>query len=95
MLQEIRTYLRGRRQASLKDIAVALGSDEQTVRHALRQWQAKSQVRQLPAGTPCRGCQLCASDEIELYEWIGSPVSGAVNVSAEGCARVSVHPTER
>jgi len=71
ILMEIRDYVRRHGRAALPDMAVHFDMAPDALRSALQRWIARGQVRQLPTGTPCRGCRLCDPAQVELYEWVG------------------------
>ena len=71
ILTEVRDYLQSRGQASLRDMALSFGMNQDALRPLLEQWIAKGKVEKLPTGTACGGgCSSCAPQEIEIYKWI-------------------------
>lgn len=71
-LSTLKAYLAARHNASLAEMAVHFDTQQDAVRGALEQWQAKGRVRKLGSGEACSragscGCS-CHADEI--YEWI-------------------------
>lgn len=73
ILTEVRDYLKLKGQAPLRDMALEFGMDQDALRPILEQWIAKGKLEKLPQGTSCGGgCNSCAPETIELYQWIGS-----------------------
>lgn len=72
----LKTQLQARRQASLAELALSVGSSPDAVRAALHLWIAKGKVRQCGGGSAATGktcgsgCGGCHGPE-ERYEWIG------------------------
>jgi len=71
ILTEVRDYLKQRRQAPLRDMALEFGMEQDALRPIIEQWIAKGKVEKLPEGSACGGgCNSCAPQTIELYRWI-------------------------
>lgn len=72
IVTEVRDYLRTRGQASLRDMALEFGMDQDALRPVLEQWVLKGKIARLPEGSTCAGsCSACEPETIELYQWIG------------------------
>ncbi len=73
ILTQVRDYLKQRGQAPLRDMALEFGMDQDALRPIVEQWISKGKVTKLPQGTACGGgCNSCAPETIELYQWIDS-----------------------
>jgi hypothetical protein len=70
ILSEIRDHLKLNRRAAVVDMANRFNTSPDALRGMLDKLVAKGQIKKLPAGTACSGCQDCAPETIELYEWI-------------------------
>lgn len=71
ILTQVRDYLKTRGQAPLRDMALEFGMEQDALRPIIEQWIAKGKVEKLPEGTACGGgCNSCAPQTIELYQWI-------------------------
>ena len=71
ILTQVRDYLKHRRQAPLRDMALEFGMDQDALRPIIEQWVAKGKVEKLPEGSACGGgCNSCEPQTIELYQWI-------------------------
>jgi DeoR/GlpR family transcriptional regulator of sugar metabolism len=71
ILQEIQQYLRQHPVSSLAELSQHFHSDPDALRLMLDRLQSKGRVRKLEA-KKCGGCQSCAPETLELYEWINS-----------------------
>ncbi|MBM3514041.1 MAG: sugar metabolism transcriptional regulator [Alphaproteobacteria bacterium] len=71
ILTELKTYLSGRRRASLDDIARHFAVAPDAARGMLETWIAKGRVRVLNQHLPCGTCGKCESAVSDIYEWIG------------------------
>lgn len=72
----LKTCLQHRRQATLRDLALHVGSSTDAVRAALQIWVAKGRVRRSGGGSDATGkscgsggCAGCHGPE-ETYEWV-------------------------
>ena len=73
ILTQVRDYLKLKGQAPLRDMALEFGMDQEALRPIIEQWMTKGKVEKLPQGTNCGGgCNSCAPEAIELYQWIDS-----------------------
>ena len=73
ILTQVRDYLKQNGQAPLRDMALEFGMEQDALRPILEQWISKGKVEKLPQGTNCGGgCNSCAPETIELYQWIDS-----------------------
>ena len=71
ILTQVRDYLKLKGQAPLRDMALEFGMDQEALRPIIEQWMTKGKVEKLPQGTGCGGgCNSCAPETIELYQWI-------------------------
>lgn len=71
-LSALKAFLISRHNASLAEMALHFDTQQDAVRGALEQWEAKGRVRRLASGESCSragscGCS-CKTDEI--YEWV-------------------------
>ncbi|VXD21691.1 conserved hypothetical protein [Planktothrix serta PCC 8927] len=71
ILQEIQQYLCKHPVSSLTELSQHFHSDPDALRLMLERLQSKGRVRKLEA-KKCGGCQSCAPETLELYEWINS-----------------------
>lgn len=72
IVTEVRDYLKARGQASLRDMALDFGMDQDALRPVVEQWVLKGKVTKLPEGSTCSGgCSACEPETIELYQWTG------------------------
>lgn len=72
ILTDVRDYLRSNGQASLRDMSMVFGMDQDALRPVIEQWVSKGKVEKLPEGSACSGgCSSCEPQTIELYQWIG------------------------
>lgn len=76
----LKTRLQQRRQATLSELALHVGSSTDAVRDALQIWVGKGRVRRIGGGSDAAGkacgsggCKGCHGPE-ETYEWV-DPVS--------------------
>ena len=54
-------------------MALEFGMDQDALRPIVEQWIAKGKVEKLPEGSACGGgCNSCAPQTIELYQWVES-----------------------
>ena len=73
ILTQVRDYLKLKGQAPLRDMALEFGMEQDALRPIIEQWIAKGKVEKLPQGTNCGGgCNSCAPETIELYQWVDS-----------------------
>ena len=73
ILTQVRDYLKEKGQAPLRDMAIEFGMEQDALRPILEQWVLKGKVAKLPVGTACdSGCNSCAPQTIEIYQWIES-----------------------
>ena len=71
IVTQVRDYLKQNRQASLRDMALEFGMDQDALRPIISQWIDKGKVRALPTGSTCQGgCASCAPETIEIFEWV-------------------------
>lgn len=71
IVTEVRDYLKQRGTAPLRDMALTFDMEQDALRPIIEQWVAKGKVRKLPPGTACAGgCNSCAPETIEIYQWI-------------------------
>ncbi len=72
ILSRVDAYLKERGRVSLLDLAHGLDATPEALRDMLALLERKGRVRRLPAGTACGGgCNRCAPESVELYEWNG------------------------
>ncbi|MEH6776075.1 MAG: FeoC-like transcriptional regulator [Cereibacter changlensis] len=78
MLIQLKAYLEARGRASLTEMALRLGSDEEAVRGMLAHWIAKGRVARLscPPAACAKSCCGCPSAAAEVYEWRGTGAAG-------------------
>ena len=69
ILQKLQQYLRDRPTISLAELAQHFQIDADALRGMLAQLIRKGRVRKLES-KKCAGCHNCASESLELYEWI-------------------------
>jgi len=73
ILTQVRDYLKQKRQAPLRDMALEFGIDQDALRPIVELWITKGKVVKLPEGSACGGgCNSCEPQTIELYQWIDS-----------------------
>lgn len=71
ILTQVRDYLKQKGQTPLRDMALEFGMDQEALRPIIEQWVEKGKVVKLPQGTSCGGgCNSCAPETIELYQWV-------------------------
>lgn len=71
ILTEIRDYLKVKKQAPLRDMALEFNMEQDALRPLLEQWADKGKITRLPQGTTCGGgCHSCEPEAIELYQWV-------------------------
>ena len=71
ILTEIRDYLKVKKQAPLRDMALEFNIEQDALRPILEQWVNKGKITKLPQGTTCGGgCHSCEPEVIELYQWV-------------------------
>ncbi|MCW8955607.1 MAG: FeoC-like transcriptional regulator [Gammaproteobacteria bacterium] len=71
ILTDVRDYLKSQGQASLRDMSLVFGMDQDALRPVIEQWINKGKVEKLPEGSACSGgCSACEPQTIELYQWI-------------------------
>ena len=69
-LMQIKQYLRTRKSAPLRDLALHFQVEAETVRPLLETWMRKGKVRKHPGQTAtCAGCCRCDLATVEIYEW--------------------------
>ncbi|WP_373540908.1 FeoC-like transcriptional regulator [Chamaesiphon sp.] len=78
ILQQLQAYLRTIPSASLEELARHFKIDADALRGMLDPLIRKGRVRKL-SGKKCGGCQSCAPESLELYEWV-MPISEYENV---------------
>lgn len=72
IVTQVRDYLKSRGQASLRDMALEFGMDQDALRPVVEQWVQKGKAAKLPVGSSCAGgCSACEPETIELYQWLG------------------------
>jgi len=72
IVTQVRDYLKQNGQASLRDMALEFGMEQDALRPIIGQWIDKGKVKILPTGSTCQGgCTSCAPETIEIFEWTG------------------------
>lgn len=71
ILTELKSYLSGRRRASLDEISRHFDLAPDAARGMLATWIAKGRLRILNQHLPCGSCGKCESSVSDVYEWIG------------------------
>jgi putative ferrous iron transport protein C len=70
ILQEIKQYVKDRKQASLQDIAVHFDKEPETVRGILDFWVRKGRIKLQTQSPSCSGsCHCSANKSQEIYQW--------------------------
>jgi putative ferrous iron transport protein C len=70
ILQEVKQYVKKRKQVSLQDIAVHFDKEPETVRGILDFWVRKGRIRLQTQAPSCSGsCHCSANQSQEIYQW--------------------------
>jgi bacterioferritin-associated ferredoxin len=70
IIARVTQYLKLNGRAALHDMATVLRIEPQALRAILHQLENSGRVKQLAAGTPCKGgCSKCSPQAVELFEW--------------------------
>lgn len=70
ILQEIKEYVKKRRQVSLQDLAIHFDKEPDTIRGILDFWVRKGRVKLQTQAPSCSGsCHCSASQSQEIYQW--------------------------
>ncbi|WP_199245627.1 FeoC-like transcriptional regulator [[Phormidium] sp. ETS-05] len=84
MLQDIQNYLRDRPVTSLAELAQHFQVDTDALRFMLERLIRKGRVRQLES-KKCGGCHTCATESLELYQWVNSTPAPCHSPSITDC----------
>ncbi len=85
ILSDLRTYLRQRGQASLRDLALHFRSEPEALRGMLDLLERRGQVRKVRAHAACgEGCSQCDPATTEIYLW-GESIQAQPLVRDLGC----------
>ena len=72
-LQELQNFVFDFGRVSLAEIELCFQANGDTIRPMLERLIKKGRVQRSPLDEKCQTCQKCEPDELEFYEWIGSP----------------------
>ena len=88
ILQEVKAYIRERRQVSLRDISLHFDTDPDTLKGMLDFLERKGRIRALRNDAACAGaCHCDIKDEQVLYCWNPSFANIAVEVPLPGSGK--------
>lgn len=70
ILQEVKEYVKQRKQVNLLDVAVHFDIEPEAVKGMLDFWVKKGKIKHVSNATACGGsCSCGQQDELEVYVW--------------------------
>lgn len=78
ILSEIQNLIKQQGKTSIAELEAKFKMDANAIRGILEKLIRKGRIQKMGEGKKCGGCQSCAPEAIEFYEWVGDSKGAAI-----------------